>query len=216
MTTPGNGNGWQTSSPAGVTIDGTPSCSVPNSIPWFNVLPPEAEQVCAARGGRLCDTTDWTNACETTASPPCTRGYNPRGGACRSNQTGAKFCNIGPFDFDTGQGGIQDGLLPTASGLLQNCWADWSGTPGNTGATDDIRDIMGNLREITFNNAASPGSCVDEGDPNNTTCVYTLMGGAFNTQSEDGAACDFTFFSVDASFRLFDVGFRCCFDSNPT
>ena len=45
--------------------------------------------------------------------------------------------------------------------------------------------------------------------------LYTLMGGAFNTQSEDGASCDFTFFSVDQAFKLFDMGFRCCFDVNP-
>ncbi len=212
-TTPGSGNGWQTSAPAGTALERTQACSVTNRIPWFNAQPPEAAQVCVARGGRLCTVTDWTRGCQTTAGTPCTRGYNPRGAACTSNQTGAKFCNIGPFDFNTTLGGNQDGLLPTASALLQNCWADWSGTTGNT-TVNQIRDIMGNLREITFNPGASAGGCTQT-TPGNSQCVYTLMGGAFNTESEDGAACNFTFFSVNSNFRLFDTGFRCCFDTNP-
>ena len=42
------------------------------------------------------------------------------------------------------------------------------------------------------------------------------MGGAFNTQDETGAACNFTFYNVDQSFQLFDTGFRCCFSADPT
>ena len=41
------------------------------------------------------------------------------------------------------------------------------------------------------------------------------MGGAFNTQDELGAACGFSFYTVDATFQLYDVGFRCCFDTTP-
>ena len=42
------------------------------------------------------------------------------------------------------------------------------------------------------------------------------MGGAYSTASEAGAACDFTFYTVDSSFQLFDLGFRCCFSADPT
>jgi hypothetical protein len=41
------------------------------------------------------------------------------------------------------------------------------------------------------------------------------MGGAYNTQSEDGAACDFSFYSVNNTFKLYDTGFRCCFTVKP-
>jgi hypothetical protein len=45
---------------------------------------------------------------------------------------------------------------------------------------------------------------------------YPLMGGAFNTQAENGAKCDFDFYSVSSSFKFYDTGFRCCFGQNPT
>jgi hypothetical protein len=42
------------------------------------------------------------------------------------------------------------------------------------------------------------------------------MGGAFNSQSQDGSTCGFTFYTVDDEFKFFDTGFRCCFTANPT
>jgi hypothetical protein len=195
---PGEGNGYYTSAPTGNTLDKTVACSLPGVVPWFNVTPAEMEQTCAARGGRLCSLADWQTACHIDV--PCTRGYAPRGAACTTDATSTKYCNIGAFDFDgNGSNGDQNGLLPTASSALQNCWADWSGLQSNLASHSDIRDIMGNLREATKNGS-----------------LYTLMGGAFNTQTEDGASCDFTFFTVDSSFKLFDMGFRCCFDANPS
>ena len=60
--------------------------------------------------------------------------------------------------------------------------------------------MTGNLREVTRSGV-------------NT---YPLMGGAFNADSEAGAACNFSFYTVDQNFNLFDVGFRCCFSVDPT
>jgi hypothetical protein len=205
VSSPGSGNGYHTSAPAGESLDRTKMCSVPGRVPWFNVTPAEVTQTCLERGGRICNEADWRLACETTIAPACTRGYSPRGAECRSNQTATKFCNIGPYDFDPGTAGDQDGLLPTAWGgpfppaALQNCAADWGGLQGNAAGTR-IHDIMGNLREIT---SAGGG-------------FYTLMGGAFNTQVEDGASCQFDFYTVLSTFKLYDAGFRCCFDSDPT
>jgi hypothetical protein len=42
------------------------------------------------------------------------------------------------------------------------------------------------------------------------------MGGAFNSQAESGATCDFDFYAVDNAFKFVDAGFRCCFTQNPT
>ncbi len=219
-TDPGSGNGFQTAAPAGTPLDKTQSCSVAGVVPWFNITATEAAQTCIARGGRLCQTSDWETACHATNN--CTRGYAPHSNAaCKNDGTygssNSRICNIGPFDFDGNpSNGIQDGLLPTAytgSFGLYNCWADWSGTSGNTSVDDNIRDIEGNLRELTYNTSVSPGGCSLTNPAG--TCLFSLMGGAFNTQSEDGAACDFTFYTVDNKFKLFDTGFRCCFDSNP-
>ncbi|MBX3130590.1 MAG: hypothetical protein KF718_27980 [Polyangiaceae bacterium] len=213
---PGNGNGYQTAAPTGVTLDRVQGCSVAGVIPWFNVTPVEAQQVCAARGGRLCSTGEWQTACRTPSNA-CTWGYNPRTGSpapCTLAGTytagTGRVCNIGPFDFDGNPvNGVTNGLLPTASASLQNCWADWAGSTGNTAAFNNIRDITGNLGEIVQHSGTNCGAV-------NNTCVYKVMGGGFNTAAESGATCNFTFYSVDKDFKLYDAGFRCCFTSNPT
>ena len=104
-----------------------------------------------------------------------------------------------PFDFSAAAGD-QDGLLPTGSASLSNCWADWSALQGNPAAPYGIRDIEGNLRELTRGTVAS---------------TYRLMGGAYNTQAEAGASCDFSFYTVGTAHKLYDTGFRCCFTANP-
>ena len=45
--------------------------------------------------------------------------------------------------------------------------------------------------------------------------TYIVMGGAFNTQSENGATCTFDFYAVDEEYKFYDAGFRCCFSSDP-
>ncbi len=56
------------------------------------------------------------------------------------------------------------------------------------------------------------GYCGGDAPPHS---VYPLLGGAFPTIDEGGATCDFDFFKVRSDFKLFDTGFRCCFDENP-
>ena len=46
--------------------------------------------------------------------------------------------------------------------------------------------------------------------------VYPLLGGSYSTVEAESATCDFEFFKVEPSFKLFDTGFRCCFDADPT
>ena len=45
--------------------------------------------------------------------------------------------------------------------------------------------------------------------------TYPLLGGSYRTAAEGGARCDYDFFKVSRDFRLFDTGFRCCFDTDP-
>jgi hypothetical protein len=208
-TSPGTGNGYHCSgatcaagvptAPAGVTLDRTYACSLPAKIPWINVTPVEAEQTCSAMGGFLCSTTDWQTACEVDTND-CEFAYAPRGAACDALHTASKYCNLGYYDFSGTVAGDQDGLLVTASALLQNCWADWSNLQGNTAATNRIYDMTGNLRELTETSAG----------------VYTLLGGSFVADSEDGAACLSDFYAVDSDYAFYDTGFRCCFSTNPS
>jgi hypothetical protein len=192
-TTPGSGNGYFTSAPTGTTLDKTVACSVQNKIPWFNLTPQEAAQTCTNRGGQLCTLADWQTACHTTAGSPCTWGYST---ACTTaanyGNANGPFCNLGGFDFDTTTPSFNDdGLLPTGSTRLKQCSSTWS--------SNGVFDITGNLREITVSGGA-----------------YAIMGGAYNTSSDSGATCDFTFYSVDQNFKFFDTGFRCCFSTNPS
>lgn len=208
---PGDGNGYYTSAPPGETTDQTPACSLPNKIPWFNVSSAEVAQTCQARGGFICDLSQWQKACHADTFN-CLWGFNPHTSACTTPAVpGSKYCNLGStYDYDPVAAGDQDGLLPTASspGLLQNCWADWSAIPAgqpNPAANARIYDITGNLREIT-----------SYFDANLNMTVYKLMGGSFLTQSENGSTCDFTFYTVDQDFKFYDAGFRCCFSQDPT
>jgi hypothetical protein len=45
--------------------------------------------------------------------------------------------------------------------------------------------------------------------------TYPLMGGSYVTGLDTGAACDFEFYKVTDTFKLYDTGFRCCFDAKP-
>ncbi len=208
--TAGSGNGYfctgtcpggLATAPSGVPLEGTVACSTADRIPWFNVTPVEAEQICYSLGGHVCSMADWQTACR--AGNNCDWGYNPNTSACRSESTSSKYCNLGPFDYDQTSGGDQDGLLPTHSSCgiqpcLLNCYADWGGTTGNP-AVAGIYDITGNLREITNNGG-----------------TYVLMGGSFLSGSEYGASCDNDFYAVDDELQAFDTGFRCCFNADPT
>jgi hypothetical protein len=203
-TVSGNGNGYFCTSnckdgsntaipsaPTGVTLDKTRACSTASRVPWFNVTPIEAEQTCSTLGGHVCTVADWQTACRVNNS--CLWGYDPIG-ACKTGYnpvTQTTFCNLGVS--------YQGGLLSTASSNLKHCSSDWSSLQGNPASTG-IFDITGNLREITRSSITD----------------YRLMGGAFNTDSELGATCDFSFYSVVSGFRLFDTGFRCCFASDPS
>lgn len=199
--TPGFGNGYFTAAPVGSTLDKTPSCSAPNKMPWFNVTPTEASQVCTAMGGRLCTDTEWVFSCLSDAIPPCTWGYNPKGTACTTTYTSSKYCNLAPgFDFNLMAVGDQDGLLATASALLQNCWADWSGAYGNTSSTNKLFDITGNLGEW----ALVSGN------------TYAIMGGSYLTDSVDSARCSNSSLTGAGTTSGAAFGFRCCFGADPT
>ena len=218
---PGSGNGWWRSSsllanqptpPAGVTLDKTPACSVTGKIPWFNISGLEAQHVCKEMGGRLCKNSEWQTECKSSTGT-CNWAFQTN---CSTYSTtvNTTTCNLGPFDFNGNLAGDQDGLLPT--GARTSCRSMW-------GSAGSLYDVTGNLRELTcapvYNNTTKVWDNVDCTAA--ATQSFVLMGGAFNTQEPtvftgEGAKCTFTFYNVDQSFKLYDVGFRCCFDADPT
>ncbi len=199
LTTPGQGNGYFTTAPAGATYDRTRACSAPGVMPWTDVTPPEVEQACAAMGGRVCTQLEYQTTCSATV--PCIWGYAPRGASCTSGYTSTKFCNLAiSYDSDVGTPGDQDAVLPTGSSALLNCYADWNGLQGNAGAGGRLYDITGNLREVTKVAANS----------------YIQVGGSMLSNVESGAICAKNDFLTDGGFRYRDAGFRCCFDADPT
>jgi hypothetical protein len=198
--TPGRGNGYTTTAPAGVTLDGTRPASVAGRLPWAGVTGLEAEQACAKVGGSLCTTAQMQSACTATAG--CTWGYAPRvASSCSQPANGTtRYCNLAAFDTSVFTSGDQDGVLVSGSAELRNCWADWTGLFGNTAATNKVFDLTGNLRELT--KGTTPGT-------------YIALGGSNLTQLEAGATCSFAGFTVDQSFGSRDTGFRCCFTQDP-
>ncbi len=213
-TTSGNGNGYWggPDTPAGTVSDRTPACNDTPSgtgrIPWFNVSPIEVEDTCNNMGGRICKLSEWKAACAVNGvgvTPPtsnCSWGYDNDKDCKKSQPT---TCNLQAYN------GSNDALLPVGSLAGQGCFADWggfltSGTGANN-AQSRLFDITGNLREITIVDSTIGQPAAQR--------QYALMGGAFNTSAEDGAKCDFSFYTVASSFTLYTTGFRCCFDEYP-
>ena len=324
-TSAGSGNGFFDAAPPGKTLDQTIACSAAGAVPWTNVSPWEIEQSCAAIGGHICTLEDWQTACWVNAGSPdnsCLYGYSPATTAANTgcqdvapaDYSAGPFCNLGGFDADGDPAtGDQDELLPTASGDLNACLADWSTYFGNSLG---LYDVTGNARELTrcqkdravcggpsnsadicaqdccsgtssavngptgatrlcgdlsnsrrlhgqpcdnqyqccnndefcddwgtcsggvicegpdgtcrtrgVSGCTQDSDCCD-GDPCvGGTCggpdtlphaAYPLMGGGYVTVEEEGATCDFEFYKVNPGYKLFDAGFRCCFDSNPS
>ena len=342
-TSQGLGNGYVSLAPAGESLDATLPCSASNRLPWTNVSAHEVEQACAATGGRVCRSGEWTHLCEGK-NEACSLGFLPTP-QCNgpSDYDHGPYCNLAGYDADPGASGDQDSLIDTASGSLSSCASPWSGNFNNTldaydttgnarelarcqkdravcrggasgcmldccsgtsVATDDGRRLCGSLNDPsvaiaqrkpnrrlsgqpcdptldassetsrqccdndsncstqdgeTYGTCNSSGICRNKGvatscvaagfactdSNNNTACdeygndtagccsdaplltgicggpwaiphaTYPLLGGSYRSVSEAGALCSYQFFKVSGDFRLFDSGFRCCFDQDP-
>jgi hypothetical protein len=143
------------------------------------------ETVCLERGAPCTSSADC--CLYNGAQMTCTNGYCvPSGGACRAVGIA---CTAGSQCCDA---------TGCTTGYCGGCRAVGTACTANTDCCDGncANGYCGGM-------SGTPGE------------VYPLMGGSFNTQDENGAKCDFSFYTVDQGFELFDVGFRCCFDSDP-
>jgi hypothetical protein len=184
----GSGTGWTTANSD--VIDATRGCSANLRLPWTQISPLEASDVCTGMGGRLCSLTEWRKACWSSIT--CVYGYSPATVAtCGQVADSSRYCNI------VGSPGMQNTIIPTATLSTSSCGADWTHVPANTGNATRVWDVTGNLFEIVTNGAA-----------------YAMVGGSFRT-SERGTQCRVSQ-AITSTQRFSDLGFRCCFDSDPT
>jgi hypothetical protein len=202
-TSPGTGNGYWVEglTPSGTPTEESQACSVAGRVPWFNVTPAEAAQSCGELGGRLCTVSDWQTAC--WAGTSCEYGYGTST-SCQlpgSYPTGTPSCNVSER-----WGTSSPDLLSTGNGALAACYANFG-----TGAR--VYDITGNVREIVWDEVESAVGCIPEA-PEDTGCVFRAMGGTYQSLEAAGR-CDDTFVAVESGFKLYNAGFRCCFDSDP-
>jgi hypothetical protein len=163
---------------------------VQGKLPWTRVSGIEAEQACAARGGHLCTTTEWQNACTLQPGGPTTCGwaYAPPGPACTvaigppypvpaPNASFTKYCNLlATYDFDPTQPGQQGGLLVTGSAALNNCYADWTGAWGNSAANAHVYDLNGNAAELAHLCNADQTACAVAADCCSGSCINGTCG----------------------------------------
>ncbi|MCZ7680055.1 MAG: MopE-related protein [Sandaracinaceae bacterium] len=160
-------------------------CSAAGRLPWTNLTYTEAQAACATVGGRLCTEAEWQRACEAS-SGSCDWSF---ASSCTSYPPNATTCNGNDHDPSSASGD-QDVLL--TAGALSMCYADWGGA-------GRVFDLSGNAEEWT--QARSSG-------------VNPVRGGSYNDTS-GGMRCDFDFVVANDTFRVPNVGFRCCRSTAP-
>jgi hypothetical protein len=148
------------------------------------------------------------------ANGDCCAVVSTTGGkaACLPQAAGqtAKYCSSSSGSDLPGQGCREIGAACTASG---QCCNSVTCTNGYCGGCRTVGTACTLTSQCCDGVACTNGFC--GGMPGTPGEVFPLMGGAYNTQAEAGAKCDFDFYTVDQQFKLFDDGFRCCFDSDP-
>ena len=166
------------------------ACANPGVMPWNLVTWTEANTVCAATGKRLCTEPEWQNACGgTTTSTPI---IYPYGSTYQPNT-----CNGNDYDPDC-TGSDDDILLATATPMgcptkpaTSACFKDLGG--------GKVFDMSGNLREWTSSIPAAG--------------LRRIRGGAFDNVG-DALSCTFNFWAETESSDYYNLGFRCCADTN--
>jgi len=166
------------------------ACANPGVLPWNLVTWNDADAACRGSGKRLCTEAEWQAACGGTGGSATTYPYG--------NTYQPNTCNGNDYDPDC-SGSDDDILLPTGTPMgcpnkpsSSNCFKDL----GN----GKVYDMSANLREWTSTVPAAG--------------LKRIRGGAFDNV---GAAltCQFNFWAETPDSDYFNLGFRCCADTNP-
>ncbi len=153
-------------------------------VDWF-----EAKALCAGAGKRLCRRSEWILACEGPKRLPFPWGFVRQPSPCNIDRA--------TFDFDVGAMMKDD----TREGELARLWqADRIGTHPDCVSAFGAYDMAGNVDEWTDDQADNPG----------TRHVSTLNGGYWGPVRD---TCRLTTTSHGPDFKFYQVGFRCCEDT---
>ncbi len=162
---------------------------------WF-----DAKEACEAEGKRLCNSSEWTLACEGTELSPYPYGYRRDKDACNIDRPRPKpEPNFDVFDEPRK---IADEVfrldLRVRSGEKERCVSPFG-----------ARDMTGNVDEWVVNDDHFAPKKKDGDEKPPTSWVSGLKGGYWGPIR---ARCRPMTTSHNPWFRFYQVGFRCCKD----
>jgi formylglycine-generating enzyme required for sulfatase activity len=153
-------------------------------VDWF-----EAKALCASAHKRLCRRSEWILACEGPKRLPFPWGFVRQPSPCNIDRQ--------TFDFDVYAMIKED----TREGELARLWqADRIGSHPDCVSSFGAYDMSGNVDEWTDDQADNPAS----------KHVSTLNGGYWGPVRD---TCRLTTTSHGPTFKFYQVGFRCCADT---
>jgi formylglycine-generating enzyme len=153
-------------------------------VDWF-----EAKALCGAAGKRLCRRSEWILACEGPKRLPYPWGFVRQPSPCNIDRASI------PFDVEAMIG------EETREGELARLWqADRIGAHPDCVSAFGVYDLSGNVDEWTDDLADDPG----------TKHPSTLNGGYWGPVRD---TCRLTTTSHGPTFKFYQVGFRCCADT---
>jgi hypothetical protein len=153
-------------------------------VDWY-----EAKSLCASAGKRLCRRSEWILACEGPKRLPFPWGFERQPSPCNIDRPAVDF-DVYAMMADA-----------TREGELARLWqADRIGAHPGCVSAYGAYDMSGNVDEWTDDEADNPG----------TPHVSTLNGGYWGPVRD---TCRLTTTSHGPTFKFYEVGFRCCGDT---
>jgi hypothetical protein len=163
----------------------TAACSADTKVPWTMVNWTEARAACQALNEPTanCSTSACWDLCPAVLwQNTCEKASGGTYVYPYSNTYNPATCN--GHDYS----GSWDHLV--GAGFASSCIADWP--------ADDVFDLSGNVEEWTWT-----------GRTIGSDMAYEVRGGSYNDLA-GGMTCGFDFWAAQATFRMPNLGFRCC------
>jgi hypothetical protein len=169
--------------------------SVSGVYPQAYISGAQAQQACAGSGKRLCNPSEWRQACGGPHKTVWTYGATHVAGACNDHGRSPML----HFYPQVAESWNLVGMPEMNDERLNQ----WDGTLMKTGESPDctneygVYDMVGNLHEWTA-------------DPNGT-----FQGGWYLDTHENGDGCGYRTTAHEFTYHDYSTGFRCCADVVP-